>query len=74
LETRRFIKHNATTIRPDRRFSKFSSPVTDSLFHITGRYATVGALMLYAFRYLEATALPLFMKGFLASFAFVYFL
>jgi len=30
--------------------------------------------MLYAFRYLETTALPVFMKGFLASFAFVYFL
>jgi len=30
--------------------------------------------MLYAFRYLEADVLPVFIKGFLASFAFVYFL
>jgi hypothetical protein len=39
-----------------------------------GRHATAGALMLYVSRYLEATALPVFIKGFLASFAFVYFL
>jgi len=32
-----------------------------------GRQATAGALMLYVFRYLEATALPLFMKGFLPA-------
>jgi hypothetical protein len=30
--------------------------------------------MLHAFHYLEATAWPVFMKGFLASFALVYFL
>jgi hypothetical protein len=30
--------------------------------------------MLDALRYLEAAAMPVFMKGFLASFAFVYFL
>ena len=74
---RRFIEQpSALTIASFGRsaFFRVSSPVTDSLFHIAGRYAIAGALMLYAVRYLEATVLPVFMKGFLASFAFVYFL
>ena len=60
--------------RSRREGVEVSTPVTGLLFHMAGRYATAGALMVYVFRYLEAAALPLFMKGFLASFAFVYFL